>query len=429
MKEELINTNGDLSSTDAEDTVKETLEKYEKYVNPGFAQLMRILGTTLEVKTEGVYMYDTKGQKYLDFLSGHGVYNLGYCHPKVVKAVEDQIKKIAQTSARTIMNKPMADLCERLAKVTPGDLTYSFICNSGTEAVEGSLKLARAATGKTQIIAADNAFHGKSLGSLSATGRSVYREPFKPLIPDVDHVPFGDIEALKAVINGNTAAVILEPIQGEGGVICPPDGYLRAVRDLCNETGVLLILDEVQTGFGRTGRMFACEYEDVIPDIMALAKALGGGVMPIGAFIATPKAFAPFITDPLLHTSTFGGNPLACAAANATIDTIIKEDLPKQAAEKGKYLLAKLNKLKQEYPGVIVDVRGKGLLVGIEFADEGLAGGTIYELEQQGILVLHMLNNPKVVRIEPPLIITYEQIDFMLKVLREAMEQNKSLSS
>ncbi len=427
MREELVNTNGDLSSVDAEKLIDETLDKYEKYVNPGFAQMMRLIGTTLEVKTEGPYMYDIKGHRYLDFLSGHGVYNLGYCHPKVVRAVEEQIKKIAQTSARTIMNKPMADLCERLAKITPGDLTYSFICNSGTEAVEGSLKLARAATGKTQIIAADNAFHGKSLGSLSATGRPVYREPFKPLIPEVDHVPFGDIDALKAAVNENTAAIILEPIQGEGGVNVPPEGYLRAVRKLCDETGVLLILDEVQTGFGRTGKMFACEHDDVAPDIMAVAKALGGGVMPIGAFIATPKAFEPFVTDPLLHTSTFGGNPLACAAANATIDTIIEADLPRQASEKGDYLLTKLTKLKEDYPDIIADVRGKGLLVGIEFAVEGLAGSTIYELEQQGILVLHMLNNPKVVRIEPPLIITYEQIDFMLEVLKKAMKQNKSL--
>ncbi|MCL6472188.1 MAG: aminotransferase class III-fold pyridoxal phosphate-dependent enzyme [Firmicutes bacterium] len=416
-----------ISIEEADKLVEETLDKYERYVNPGFAQLMRILGTTLEVKTEGAYMYDVYGHKYLDFLSGHGVYNLGYCHPKVVKAVEDQIKRIAQTSARTILNKPMADLCELLAKVTPGELTYTFLCNSGTEAVEGSLKLARAATGKTQIIAADNAFHGKSLGSLSATGRPAYREPFKPLIPEVDHVPFGDINSLRAAINDNTAAVILEPVQGEGGVNVPPSGYLRAVRQLCDETGVLLILDEVQTGFGRTGKMFACEHEGVTPDIMALAKALGGGVMPIGAFIATPKAFAPFVADPLLHTSTFGGNPLACAAAIATINVILEEDLPKQATEKGEYMLSKLYKLKEDYPDVLKDVRGQGLLIGIEFADEGLAGSTIYELEQEYILVLHMLNNPKVVRLEPPLIITYEQIDFMLSSLKRAMEQARTL--
>lgn len=427
MKEELMELSEDTARTEVDQVIEEILEKYDKYVNPGFARLMRFLGTTVEIKTEGPYMYDIKGHKYLDFLSGHGVYNLGYCHPKVVDAVQSQLQMIAQTSARTIMNKPMADLCERLAKITPGDLTYSFICNSGTEAVEGALKLARMATGKPQIIAADNGFHGKSLGSLSATGRPLYRDPFKPLLPEFDHVPFGDIEALKTAITENTAAVILEPVQGEGGVIVPPKGYLSNVRQLCDDTGVLLILDEVQTGMGRTGTMFACEHEGVTPDIMALAKALGGGVMPIGAFIATPAAFAPFEEHPLLHTSTFGGNPLACAAANATIDILIEEDIPRQAAEKGDYFLEKLKKIRDNFPGVITDVRGKGLLIGIEFADEGLVGSTIFELEQKGVLVLYMLNNPKVIRIEPPLIITYEQIDLMLGILYDAIDKYKTL--
>lgn len=428
MKEELIiNDNG--ASADAQALIEETIAKYEKYVNPGFARLMRYLGATLEVKTEGVYMYDVRGRKYLDFLSGHGVYNLGFAHPRVVKAVEDQIKLIPQTSARTMLNKPMADLCEKLAKITPGDLCYSFMCNSGTEAVEGALKLARMATGKPRIIATDNAFHGKSLGSLSATGRPMYKEHFTPLIPEIDHVPFGDIEALREAIDDNTAAVIMEPVQGEGGVIVPPDGYLKDVRALCDEMGVLMILDEVQTGFGRTGKMFACQHEGIAPDIMTLAKALGGGVMPIGAFIANAKAFAPFEEYPLLHTSTFGGNPLACAAANATIDVIMEEDLPGQTAEKGEYLLSKLQKIKEEFPGVITDVRGKGLLIGMEFVDAGLTGSTIYEFEREGILALYMLNNPKVIRLEPPLIITYEQMDFMLNVLRSSVERNRTLVS
>ncbi|HEY3375329.1 MAG TPA: aminotransferase class III-fold pyridoxal phosphate-dependent enzyme [Candidatus Aquicultor sp.] len=429
MDQELVTSSSELSKFEADALVAETIDKYEKYVNPGFARMMRFLGTTVEVKTEGAYMYDVYGKKFLDFLSGHGVYSLGFSHPKVVKAVEEQLKLIPQTSARTMLNKPMADLCERLAKITPGDLRYSFICNSGTEAVEGALKLARIATGKSRIIATDNSFHGKSMGSLSATGRRAYKEQFTPLIPDIIHVAFGDIDALRATIDTDTAAVIMEPVQGEGGVICPPDGYLKQVRKLCDDNGVLLILDEVQTAFGRTGTMFACEHEGIAPDIMTLAKALGGGVMPIGAFIASPKAFAPFEEYPLLHTSTFGGNPLACAAANAAIDAIIEEDLPKQAAEKGAYLLSKLQEIKAEYPGVITDVRGKGLLVGVEFIDEGLVGSTIFEFEEEGILVLYMLNNPQVIRLEPPLIITYEQIDFMLGALRRAIEKHKTLAS
>jgi putrescine aminotransferase len=413
---------------DADAIIDKTMKQYEKYINPGMARLMRMLGTTVEVKTEGAFMYDVKGHRYLDFLSGHGVYNIGFCHPKVVQAVKDQIDNIAQTSTGMVMSKPKADLCERLAKITPGNLTFSFICNSGTEANEGAIKLARISTGKPGIIAMENGFHGKSMGSLSATGREQYKTPFEPLLPGFTHVPFGDIDALRKAVSDDTAAVLLEPIQGEGGVICPPDGYLRDVRQLCDNKGILMILDEVQTAFGRTGTLFGCGHEGVAPDIMALAKALGGGIMPIGAFIATPKAFAPYEEYPLLHTSTFGGNPLACAAANATIDIIIEENLADQAAEKGRYLMEKLEIIKNEYSGIISDVRGRGLLVGLEFANEAAVGNMIYELELDNILVLYTLNNPKVIRLEPPLIITYDQIDHMLRALRNAVEKTKAVS-
>jgi putrescine aminotransferase len=265
------------------------------------------------------------------------------------------------------------------------------------------------------------------MGSLSASGRPQYKEVFEPLVPDFLHVPFGDISAMAAVVTGETAAIILEPIQGEGGVICPPDGYLRDVRRLCDDKDILLILDEIQTGLGRTGKMFGCDHEDIAPDIMTLAKALGGGVMPIGAFIATPEVFAPFEENPLIHSSTFGGNPLACAAAIAAIDAIIEEDLPAQAAQKGEYLLSKLKDIQAKYPDLIVDIRGKGLTIGVEFADEGYVGSTIYTLQDRGILALHMLNNPKVIRLQPPLIIGYDQIDFFLEAFAHSAEINKSL--
>jgi putrescine aminotransferase len=415
------------SIPNSDELIETTMKQYEDYINPGMARLMRMLGTTIEIKTEGAYMYDISGAKHLDFLSGHGAYNIGFCHPEVVAAVKSQLDSIAQTSTRMVMNKPMADLCERLAKITPGDLTYSFICNSGTEANEGAIKLARISSGKPGIIAAENGFHGKSMGSLSATGREQYRAPFEPLLPGFTHVPFGDIDAIKNAIVETTAAVLLEPIQGEGGVICPPDGYLADVRQLCDDKGILMVLDEVQTGFGRTGTMFGCEHDGVAPDIMALAKALGGGIMPIGAFMATPKAFGPYEEYPLLHTSTFGGNPLACAAANATIDIILRDKLAGQAAEKGRYLIDKLNDLKNEFPNIISDVRGRGLLVGLEFVDEAAVGNMIYEMELGKILVLYMLNNPRVIRLEPPLIITFEQIDYMLEVLYGAVKRTNAL--
>lgn len=427
MDTKLLTPGEDTMKQDPEVVVMETLEKYAQYVNPGLARILKFSGVIQEERTEGTYMYDNTGKRYIDFFSGHGVYNLGYIHPRVVKAVEDQLRKIPLTSSRLILNRTLADLCEKLAKITPGDLTYSFICNSGAEAVEAALKLARISTGKPRIIGTINGFHGKSMGALSASGKRMYKEPFEPLVPCIDHVPYGDIEAMKAAVTDDTAAIIVEPIQGEAGVICPPDGYLREIRGLCNEKGVLLILDEVQTGMGRTGKMFACEHEGIAPDIMTLAKALGGGIMPIGACIATPEVFVPFEENPFIHSSTNQGNPMACAAAIATIDTLIEEDLPRQAAEKGAYIISRLHDIKNEFPNIIKEIRGKGLIIGVEFVDEGFVGSTTFELGGEGILILHMLNNHKAIRLEPPLIISYEQIDFMLKVFRNAMQTNMSL--
>jgi putrescine aminotransferase len=236
--------------------------------------------------------------------------------------------------------------------------------------VEGALKLARVYTGRTEVISAERSYHGKTLGALSASGRELYKQPFEPLVPDFRQVPFGDLAAMDAAVTGRTAAVILEPIQGEGGVVVPPEGYLREVRRICTERGALFIADEVQTGFGRTGRMFAVEHYGVEPDMMCLAKALGGGVMPLGAFCGTPEVWEPFRSRPWLHTSTFGspgGNPMACAAGIAAIRAFRDEGLSSRAAELGDYFLAQLRQLQEEFPTAIREVRGKGLLLGLEF--------------------------------------------------------------
>ena len=250
-----------------------------------------------------------KGVEYLDFLGGYGVFSLGHSHPAVIKAVQEQLGKMA-LSSRVLFNQPQADLAEKLASITPGRLQFTFFCNSGTEAVEGALKLARLATGKTGIIGTLGGFHGKTYGGLSASGREVYRAPFAPLLPEFCHVAFDDVDAVACAINDDTAAVIVEPVQGENGVIVPHDDYLPALRQLCSERGILLILDEVQTGFGRTGKLFAADHYQVEPDIMTMAKALGGGIIPIGAFTATPEVWKAFEPNPLLHSSTFGGNQL-----------------------------------------------------------------------------------------------------------------------
>lgn len=406
---------------DKKEVINETIDKYEKYVNPAVAKLFRFMGlATIEWEAQGAVIRDIDGKEYIDCLGGYGVFSLGHRHPKVVEAVKKQLDRMP-LSSKVLFDKPMADAAELLADITPGDLQYSFFVNSGTEAVEGALKLAKLHTGKSKIISTVNSFHGKTLGSLSATGRDLFREPFKPLLEGFVHIPFNNVAALEQAIDHDTAAVILEPIQGEGGIIVPDDDYLPTVRELCDKFETVLIIDEVQTGLGRTGRMFATEHYGVVPDIVTTAKALGGGVMPIGAFTARPYLWEKYITSPFLHTSTFGGNPLACAAAIAAIQVIREEKLAERACDSGTYFLNELKKLQSSFPDVIVEVRGKGLMIGIELAKEGAGGFLMSELVTNGILAAYTLNNPKVIRIEPPLVITKEQIDYALKVLRTAI--------
>ncbi|VBB05682.1 aminotransferase class-iii [Lucifera butyrica] len=401
--------------------VSETIERYETYINPSMARLFRFMGlATIEWEAAGDIIKDIDGKEYIDCLGGYGVFSLGHRHPKVVAAVKEQIDRMP-LSSKVLFSKPMADLAALLADITPGDLRYSFIVNSGTEAVEGALKLARIHTGRTKIVATLNSFHGKTMGALSATGRDMFREPFQPLLEGFVHVPFGQIEAMEQVVDADTAAVILEPIQGEGGIIVPPSGYLAAVRALCDKHGALLICDEVQTGLGRTGKMFAVEHEQVVPDILTTAKALGGGVMPIGAFTAREKVWDKYIVSPLLHTTTFGGNPLACAAAVAAIQAIQEEHLVERSARMGTYFMSRLQMIRERYPDVIQTVRGKGLMIGLELTKEGIGGLLMSELIAQGVLVAYTLNNPKVIRIEPPLMITEENINKVIAILAKGV--------
>jgi len=343
-------------------------------------------------------------------------------------------------------------LARNIAALAPGELRRSFFCNSGAEAVEGALKLARVASGKTQIIYADNSFHGKSFGALSVTGRDKYQKPFGPLLPEVKQVPFGDAEALEATLrNRDVAAFIVEPIQGEGGIVLPPQGYLADVRRICTKYDTLLILDEIQTGLGRTGKMFACEHENISPDIMCLAKSLGGGIVPIGAFITTDaiwqKAYGG-LEKCTLHTSTFGGNTRACAAGIAALGVVVEEKLNEAAAQKGDYILKKLVAIKEKH-GAIKEARGKGLLIGMEFNE--LSGGILNKISigavnalskdyfaalvsgdlanKHHIITAYTLNNPNVIRLEPPLNISYEDIDYVISSLDETLGRFKGILS
>ncbi|MFM7189010.1 MAG: aspartate aminotransferase family protein [Armatimonadota bacterium] len=396
--------------------------KYQDYVNPTALNLLRLAGfDRVEHAGSGSIISDIDGNDYIDCLGGYGVFSLGHANEEVVEAVYAQLRQLP-LSSKTFLNKPLADLAEQLAHLTPGDLQYSFFCNSGAEAVEGALKFARMATGRPAFISTHGSYHGKTLGALSASGRDKYKDPFRPLLETFSFVPFGDIDALAATINDSVAAVILEPIQGENGIFVAPDGYLEAVRKLCDQHGALLILDEVQTGLGRTGRLFACEHSGVTPDILTLAKALGGGVMPIGAIVGTKAVWDKvFTVNPYLHTSTFGGNQAACTAALKTLEIIQRDGLVARADTAGQRLIAGLSTVKSEFPAILVDVRGRGLMIGVEFADADVGKLVIGSLVKGGVVAAYTLNNPEVMRFEPPLIITDEQIDQVVTVFREAV--------
>lgn len=409
-----------MATAPARALLDEAYENYREYVNPPLARVMKLSGSPVEVRGAGVTLTDEQGKSYLDFAGGYGVFTLGYQHPRVVAAVREQLELLA-LSSRTLFNPLLGRLAKRLAAITPGDLRYSFFANSGAEAVEAALKLARAATRRSKIVAAHGGFHGKTFGALSVSGREAFRAPFEPLLPDVVHVAYGDREALAAALDG-AAAAIVEPVQGEGGVNVPPAGYLRDVRALCDRSGALFIADEVQTGLGRCGTLFGCDRDAVVPDVMTLAKGLSGGIVPIGACIARPAAWnAAYAQAPLLHTSTFGGGELACAAALAALDVLIDEGLVANAAARGAELLSGGRALAERYPPVVREARGAGLLVGVELTHEGYAGTIIPELLKRGVIAAWTLNQQRVLRLEPALIVTAEQIAVALGALDAAI--------
>ncbi len=407
--------------------VSQVIADCRRFVNAGVAKLHEFMGAgAVEWWAEGSTIRDTQGVEYLDLLAGFGTLALGHRPPAVVAAVYEQLQRMPLAS-RVLFNKQVTDLAAALAELLPGDLEKSFFCHSGAEAVEGAIKLARLYTRRPGIIAAEGGYHGKTMGALSASGREIYKQPFAPLLPEVEHVPFGDGQALASAVSGETAAVILEPIQGEAGVIVPPDDYLPKAREICDEAGALLILDEVQTGFGRTGTMFACDQAGVAPDIICLAKALGGGIMPLGAFSSTAKIWAVLEENPYIHSSTLGGNPLACAAGLAAVREIQRMELPARAEKLGERTLARLRQLQQSYPEIVAEVRGRGLLIGVQFPDSDIAGLVIAGLVQRRVIAAYTLNNPEVIRIEPALSIPEQDLDRGLHAFEESVEQAKDL--
>jgi len=431
---------------------------HERYINPILVGLGRNNGFIKTfVRGQGMELWDADGKAYLDFVAGFGALNLGHNHPAVVRAVAVALQEQAPGFAQSSINPLAAALAEQLVSLAPPGLEMVFFANSGTEAVEAGLKLARAATRRPGLLSCERSFHGKSLGSLSVTGNDTYQRPFAPLLPECQTIPYGDLEALeRALYSRRFAAFIVEPIQGEGGMIVPPAGYLRAAQELCRTAGTLLIVDEVQTGLGRTGTLFVVDDEGVEPDVLILAKSLGGGLIPLGAMLSRRdlwmKAYGSAQTF-ALHTSTFGGGSLACAAGLETLRVLREENLSANAQERGEQLYRGLKQLCGRC-GLVRDVRGKGLMLGLEFQPmpntmvthfkgmdpSGVTSLLVPNLDDlihsipgmyamQILLQVHGIytqvtrSNPRVLRIQPPLIVTEEQVRRFLDALENACQE------
>ena len=366
-------------------------------------------------KGRGMKVWSSDGKEYLDFVGGVAVNILGHCHPRVVVAIQKQAQRLIHVSNYYHI-EPQIKLAKLLVENSFADKV--FFCNSGAEAMEAAIKLARKYgkehidPGRFEIIAANNSFHGRTIAAITASGQEKLQRGFEPLVPGFRHVPFNNIQALRDAVTGNTCAILLEPIQGEGGVRIPEEDYLKAVRDLCNEHNILLILDEVQTGMGRTGKLFAHEHFGITPDIMAMAKGLGGGV-PIGAMLATDKVAAGF--QPGSHASTFGGNPLVCAAGVATLETLLEDGfILDQCNRMSVYFVKRLEKLKTKFPSVVKEIRGKGLLLGMELTTEGEP--IVRACLEKGLLINCTAGN--VLRFIPALIVQRKDIDQLIDALQ-----------
>jgi len=423
----------ELPQVEAKQIIDESKVNFAEHFNKGWLEYRKSVTeagdwAATEWTGSGAIFCDILGREYLDCLGGYGMMDLGWGHPEVVAAVRAQLGRTPMPSQELI--DPLRGVLARLmANITPGDIQYSFFAASGTEAIEGAIKLAKMHTRKSGFIVAVKAFHGKTMGALSMMGKMDFRQPAGVLYGGpVFHVPFGDADAVEQQLDIckkvgiDLAAVLMEPIQGEAGAIVPPDNFWPRVRELTRQYGVLLIADEVQTGMGRTGKLWGLDHWEVVPDILAVAKSLGGGVMPVSAFCSTKEIWECMMyPNPFIHTTTTGGNALACSAAIAAIHVTLRECIWEQAAAKGEYLMPRLNALAEQYPQIFDKITGKGLLIGMHFHDPEIGYKVAAGLFKRGVLVAGTLTSAQTVRIEPPLVITYEQLDILLDRLSDVL--------
>jgi len=424
-----------VTEEEAKSIIEEAKYNFAEHYNRGWLDYRKSITeagdwASVEWTGSGAIFRDVLGREYIDCLGGYGMMDLGWGHPDVVDTVRAQLSHTPMPSQELI--DPLRGVLARLlALITPGDIQYSFFCASGTEAIEGAIKLAKMYTKKNGFIVALKAFHGKTMGSLSMIGKADYRQPVGILYGGpVYHVPFGDADAVEhqldicKKVGIDIAACLFEPIQGEAGAIVPPDDFWPRLRELTKHYGVLLIADEVQTGLGRTGKLWGVDHWNVVPDIVAMAKSLGGGVMPVGAFCSTEEIWqCMMFPNPFIHTTTTGGGALACSAAIAAIHVTLRDKLWEQAAAKGDYLIPKLKNLAAQYPQILNEITGKGLLIGMHFNNPELGYRVAAGLFKRGVLVAGTLISAQTIRIEPPLVISMQQIDEVLNRLTDTLTE------
>jgi len=392
---------------------REIKEIEDRYFAPVYEKLPIVI-----VKGREATLWDINGKEYIDCMGGYGVAIVGHCNKKVIEAINEQSKRLI-TCHGSIYNDARAELLEKIVKISPKGLDNVYLCNSGAEAVECALKLARKYSGKPEVIAMTKGYHGKTLGALSVTWNQKYRLSFLPLLSDVKFAPFGDTEKVRETLTEKTGAIIVEPIQGESGIYVAPDGFLKELREICDEKNIVLIFDEVQTGFGRTGKMWAFEHWNVVPDVICLAKGMAGG-LPLGATLAKGEIMSAFKTGD--HTSTFGGNPLSCAAASATIDYILEEKLVERAANLGTIFKKRLENIKENHR-IVRDVRGLGLMLGMELRFD--IKNILMRGIEKGLIMLYSGKN--ILRFLPPLVISEKQIHKAMDILEGLVSEDEKV--
>ena len=403
--------------------IEEIYTCYEAHVNPVYPSFLRRLGIPYPAASaEGAVIRDVHGKEYIDCTSGYGLLNLGHNHPSLIEVAIDQLRS-RQPLTRPMITGIQARLAQRLAAATPGDLECVFLCNSGSEGIDSAIKLARLTTGRPKILSALGSFHGYTYGALSASGIPKLQKAFGPLVPGIDHVPYGETPAVQAALGPDVAAVLLEPVQHEAGVRLPPDGYLRAVRDLCDAGGVLLILDEVKTGFGRTGPLFACDSLGIVPDILVLGKSLGGGLVPAGAVVARKSLWRRFGLSFGMSASSYAGNALACRVALRVLELIREGPILEEGSRMGGLLQEGLGEAVHRYPSVLEKVRSVGLLASLRAANPALANAISSSLCRRGVLAMTAFGDGAELMFEPPLIITERQVAEVAAALEDSCRE------